>query len=82
MPTIADSFRAIVTEQFGVPGSQITNETSFVDDLGAESLDMVELTMRCEEVYGIQISDDEAEKIETFGSGLQLLETKDAEVRG
>ncbi|PID58903.1 acyl carrier protein [candidate division KSB3 bacterium] len=60
-----DRIKAIVAEQLGVDESEVTEEASFVDDLGADSLDTVELVMALEEEFGIEIPDEDAEKIST-----------------
>jgi acyl carrier protein len=64
----------IVSEQMGVAKDQITRETSFVNDLGADSLDTVELVMEFEEEFDITIPDEEAEKIQTVGQAIQYIE--------
>jgi len=64
----------IVAEQLGVNKDQITNETSFVNDLGADSLDTVELVMELEEEFDINIPDDVAEKIQTVGQAIEHIE--------
>src|SRR6185437_16549400 len=64
----------IVSEQMGVAKDQVTRETSFVNDLGADSLDTVELVMEFEEEFDITISDEEAEKIQTVGQAIQYIE--------
>jgi acyl carrier protein len=64
----------IVSEQMGVAKDQITRETSFVNDLGADSLDTVELVMEFEEEFDITIPDEEAEKIQTVGQAIQFIE--------
>ena len=63
MSTVEQQVKAIVAEQLGVKQEQVTNEASFVDDLGADSLDTVELVMALEEEFGIEIPDEDAEKI-------------------
>jgi len=64
----------IVSEQMGVAKDQVTRETSFVNDLGADSLDTVELVMEFEEEFDITIPDEEAEKIQTVGQAIQYIE--------
>lgn len=64
----------IVAEQLGVDKEKITRETSFVNDLGADSLDQVELVMELEEEFDIQIPDDAAEKIQTVGQAIEFIE--------
>ena len=65
MSTVDERVQKIVMEQLGVKQEEITNESSFVDDLGADSLDTVELVMALEEEFETEIPDDEAEKITT-----------------
>ena len=57
--------REIISEQLGVAATEVTPEASFIEDLGADSLDIVELVMALEEEYGMEISDEDAEKIRT-----------------
>lgn len=64
---IYDDIKKVVIEQLGVSESEVTREASFVDDLGADSLDTVELVMALEEAFGIEIPDEDAEKIKTIG---------------
>ncbi|WP_337174632.1 acyl carrier protein [Paludisphaera sp.] len=64
----------IVSEQMGVSKDQVSKETSFVNDLGADSLDTVELVMEFEEEFDINIPDDEAEKIQTVGQAIDYIE--------
>ncbi len=75
----ADRVREIIVEQLGVDAAAVTNEASFVDDLGADSLDTVELIMAFEEEFGIEIPDDEAEKLTSVGKSIDYLEKKLAE---
>ena len=63
MSTIQDKVKSIIIDQLGVEEDQVTEDASFVDDLGADSLDQVELVMALEEEFGIEIPDENAEKI-------------------
>ncbi len=65
MSDVEARVKSVVVEQLGVDESEVTNEASFVDDLGADSLDTVELVMALEEEFGTEIPDEEAEKITT-----------------
>jgi len=65
MSTVEERVKKIVCEQLGVKEDEVTNESSFVDDLGADSLDTVELVMALEEEFETEIPDEEAEKITT-----------------
>ena len=65
MSSVEDQVRAIIAEQLGVKADEINNDASFVDDLGADSLDTVELVMALEEEFETEIPDEEAEKITT-----------------
>lgn len=66
----------IVCEQLSTSADKVTVETHFVNDLGADSLDTVELVMEFEEKFGIEIPDDQAEKIQTVGEAVQFIESK------
>jgi acyl carrier protein len=66
--------KEIIVEQLGVNESEVTPEAKFVDDLGADSLDLVELVMALEEEYNIEISDEEAEKIQTVGDAIEYIQ--------
>jgi acyl carrier protein len=74
MSTIADRVKKIVVEHLGVDEDRVTVEANFIDDLGADSLDTVELVMAFEEEFGCEIPDDAAEKIQTVGSAIEYLE--------
>jgi len=67
--------REIVAEQLGVDVEEVTSEASFTDDLGADSLDTVELVMALEEEFGIEIPDEDAEKISTVGDAVTYIES-------
>lgn len=65
--------KEIIVEQLGVSDSEVVPEAKFIDDLGADSLDLVELVMALEEEYGTEISDEEAEKILTVGNAYEYI---------
>lgn len=71
--SIEDRVKKIVVEQLGVKEEEVTNEASFVDDLGADSLDTVELVMALEEEFDTEIPDEEAEKISTVQSAIDYI---------
>ncbi len=71
-----DRVREIIVEQLGVDAGAVTLEASFIDDLGADSLDTVELIMAFEEEFGIEIPDEEAEKLTSVGKAMEYLEQK------
>ncbi|MFZ5800750.1 MAG: acyl carrier protein [Candidatus Omnitrophota bacterium] len=72
----ADKIRAIIAEQLGVKIEEVTPQASFIDDLGADSLDTVELVMALEEEFGIEIPDEDAEKMTTVGDAIKYIEEK------
>ena len=74
MATIEERVIEIVSEQMGVDKAQVTRETSFVNDLGADSLDTVELVMEFEDEFDISIPDEDAEKIQTVGQAIDYVE--------
>jgi acyl carrier protein len=73
MSTVEQQVKAIVAEQLGVKAEQVTNAASFVDDLGADSLDTVELVMALEEEFEIEIPDEDAEKITTVQQAVDYI---------
>ena len=76
MSNIEDRVKKIVAEQLGVKVDEVSNESSFVDDLGADSLDTVELVMALEEAFDIEIPDEAAEGIATVGDAVKYIEEK------
>jgi acyl carrier protein len=74
MSDIADKVKAIICEQLMVDADEVTDASSFVEDLGADSLDTVELIMEFEDEFGVEIPDEEAEKISTVGEATAYLE--------
>jgi acyl carrier protein len=75
MSEIAAKVKSIIVEKLGVEESEVTNEASFTNDLGADSLDTVELIMEFEKEFNISIPDDQAEKISTVGDAIKYLES-------
>ena len=73
---VQEKVRAIIAEQLGVKPEQVTPQASFIDDLGADSLDTVELVMALEEEFGVEIPDEEAEKLVTVGDAVKYIEDK------
>ena len=73
MSNIEEQVKGIVAEQLGVKEEEVTNEASFVDDLGADSLDTVELVMALEEEFDAEIPDEEAEKIATVQDAINYI---------
>ena len=76
---IEERVKKIIVDQLGVNATEVTPEASFVEDLGADSLDTVELVMALEEEFGIEIPDEEAEKIVTVKLAIAYIETHPAE---
>ncbi|MBU1027389.1 MAG: acyl carrier protein [Candidatus Margulisbacteria bacterium] len=70
---IFEQVKKVVVEQLGVNETEISREASFVDDLGADSLDTVELVMALEEAFGMEIPDEDAEKIKTIGDTISYI---------
>ncbi len=71
-----DKIKKIIVDRLGVDESEVTMEASFVDDLGADSLDTLELVMALEEEFGIEIPDEDAEKIATVGDAIKYIQEK------
>ena len=74
MSETADRVKKIVVEHLGVEAEKVTEEASFIDDLGADSLDIVEQVMAFEEEFGVEIPDDAAEKISTVKDAIDYIE--------
>lgn len=72
--SVEEKVKSIIVEQLGVDGEEVTSEASFVEDLGADSLDTVELIMAFEEEFGVEISDEEAEKIRRVKDAVEYIE--------
>ncbi len=75
---VEDKVKSIIAEQLGVKPEEVTPGASFIDDLGADSLDTVELVMAFEEEFGIEIPDEDAEKITSVGDAVKYIEEKAA----
>ena len=73
MADIEAKVKKIVAEQLSVDEAEVTTESSFIDDLGADSLDTVELVMALEEEFGVEISDEDADKIRTVGAAIDFI---------
>ncbi|MCJ7459780.1 MAG: acyl carrier protein [candidate division Zixibacteria bacterium] len=73
MASVDEKVKEIIVEQLGVDPAQVTPEASFVNDLGADSLDTVELVMALEEEFNLEIPDEEAEKITTVGQAIEYI---------
>lgn len=76
MASVEEKVRSIIVEQLGVSESEVTTSASFVDDLGADSLDTIELVMAFEEAFGIEIPDEDAEKIRTVQDAIDYIGTR------
>ncbi|WP_274645056.1 acyl carrier protein [Pseudomonas serbica] len=74
MKTVEDRVKTVVSEQLGLKITEVSNAANFVDDLGADSLDVVELVMALEEEFETEITDDEAEKLQTVQSIIDYVE--------
>lgn len=73
---LEERVKEIIVEQLGVNAEQVTSEASFIDDLGADSLDTVELIMAFEEEFGAEIPDEDAEKLSNVGKVIEYLKSK------
>ena len=78
MSEIAEKVKSIVAEQLGVKIEEVKEDAKFIDDLGADSLDTVELVMALEEEFGAEIPDEDAEKLSTVGDAVKFIEDKAA----
>ncbi|MDP9311877.1 MAG: acyl carrier protein [Chloroflexota bacterium] len=76
MPHMEERLRKLISEQLGVEDNKIVPEARFTDDLQADSLDLVELIMSLEEEFGVEIPDEDAEKIVTVGDAMQYLQDR------
>ena len=76
MAVDAGKVKSIIAEQLGVKPEEVTEDAKFVEDLGADSLDTVELVMALEEEFGVEIPDEDAEKMNTVGTALKYIEEK------
>ncbi|HTS20086.1 MAG: acyl carrier protein [Verrucomicrobiia bacterium] len=74
--SVADRVKEIIVEQLGVNPDQVTPEAKFIEDLGADSLDTVELVMAFEEEFGAEIPDEDAEKLQTVGDVVKYIEDR------
>ncbi|MEM1133056.1 MAG: acyl carrier protein [Pseudomonadota bacterium] len=76
MSDTADRVKKIVVEHLGVEADKVSTDASFIDDLGADSLDIVELVMAFEEEFGVEIPDDAAEKISTVNDAIEYIDNQ------
>jgi acyl carrier protein len=76
---IEDKVKEIIVDQLGVEAEQVKPDAAFIDDLGADSLDTVELVMALEEEFDMEIPDEDAEKIKTVGNAIDYIKAKTAE---
>jgi acyl carrier protein len=74
--SIEEKVKNIIVEQLGVTAEQVTQQASFIEDLGADSLDTVELVMAFEEEFGVEVPDEDAEKLQTVGDVVKYIEDR------
>src|ERR1700754_2712542 len=74
--SIEEKVKDIIVEQLGVNPEQVTPQASFIEDLGADSLDIVELVMACEEEFSVEVPDEDAEKLQTVGDVIKYIEER------
>jgi acyl carrier protein len=74
MSDVFDKVKSIIAERLSIDESKVTESSSFIEDLGADSLDTVELIMQLEDAFGIQIPDEDAEKISTVGDAVKYID--------
>jgi len=74
--SIKEKVKDIIVEQLGVNPEQVTDEASFIEDLGADSLDIVELVMAFEEEFGVEVPDEDAEKLQKVGDVIKYIEER------
>jgi acyl carrier protein len=76
MSSVTEKVKKMIVDQLGVSESEVVPEAKFIDDLGADSLDIVELIMALEDEYSIEIPDEDAEKMETVGDAIRYIEDR------
>jgi len=76
MSDVREKVKQVIVEQLSVNPDEVTDDASFIEDLGADSLDIVELVMELEEQFGVDIPDEEAEKISTVGGAIKYIEER------
>lgn len=76
MATVADRVKKIIVDKLGVDEAEVTHEANFIQDLGADSLDTVELIMEFEKEFDVSIPDEQAEKIQTVGQAIEYLDSQ------